>query len=415
MERMFEIAAGLDVHRDTVVTSVRRRSPKANDLVETRTFETFHDGLEAMTKWLEEQGVEVVGLESTGVYWMPVVRAIQLRLPKVLVWLVNPLHVKKVPGRKSDVSDSQWLSKLVMYGLVSPSFLPSADLQELRKLTRHRTKLVADQTRYKNRILKEMECSGIKLPTVCSDALGKTGRALLEAMLCGTQLDEQAILKLAHGKLRERVPDLARALKGQLSPSSIFVLRQMLPSLDSIGRDIDAIEAEVQRLAAPMNDEITMLVDVPGIDQIGASGILAEIGPDMSVFDSSKHITSWGGLSPGSEETAGKSKNAPTRMGNKYLRTILVQAAMGAKNTKGTFYQTKFRRLARLGPKKAAVAVARSMLTSIFHMLKNGVPYREPNTIAPPPHRVKARVSALTAQLRTLGFAVTLTPTASPA
>jgi transposase len=408
MERMFEVAAGLDVHRDTVVASVRRRRSKQTDVVETRTFDTFYDGLVALSEWLEQQGAEVVGLESTGVYWQPVARAVQRHMPKALLWLVNPSHVKKVPGRKSDVSDSQWLSKLVMYGLVSPSFLPSPQLQELRTLTRHRTKLTADQSRYKNRILKAMESGGIKLATVCSDALGATGRALLTAMLTGQRLSEADIKQLARGTLRKKIPELLRAVQGELSPSTVIVLHQLLGQLDRTAADIAAVELHIQRLTGPMKADIDRLTQVPGIDEVAAAALLAETGPDMSVFPSAKHLASWAGLSPGSEESAGVSKHAPTRKGNKYLRTIMVQAAMGAKNAKGTFWQAKFRRLARLGPKKAAVAVARSLLGSIFHMLRHGVDYREPSTIPPPPHRVRARVAGLKAQLQALGFTVTL-------
>lgn len=409
MERLFEVAAGLDVHRDTVVVSIRRRRHKQNEVVETRTFETFHDGLTEMTGWLREQGAEVAGLESTGVYWQPIARAIQQQLPKVLLWLVNPTHVKKVAGRKTDVSDSQWLSKLVMHGLVSPSFLPSAEQHELRKLTRHRTKLTADQTRFKNRIIKEMESSGIKLASVCSDPLGKTARALLDSILAGERLGEDDIKKLAHSNLRKRVPELLRAVQGQPSASAAIVLRQMLRFLDQIGLEIEVLDGHIQRLIAPWNSDVERLLQVPGVDDVAASAILAEIGPDMSAFRSAKHISSWGGLSPGSEESAGKAKKSPTRQGNKYLRTIMVQVAMAAKNTKGTFCQAKFRRLARLGPRKAAVALARTILGSIFHMLKDGVAYREPDTIPPPPHRLRTRVASLTNQLRGLGFAVTLT------
>lgn len=414
MERMFEVAAGLDVHRDTVAVSVRRRL-NSREEVKTRTFGTFHDDLNAMGQWLREQGAEVVGLESTGVYWQPVARAVRSHLAKALLWLVNPLHVRKVPGRKSDVSDSQWLSKLVMYGLVQPSFMPGEALQELRKLTRHRTKLCADQTRYKNRILKEMESSGIKLASVCSDALGTTGRALLDAMLSGDRLDEAAILARARGKLRNRAADLRRAVEAEISSSTRLVLRQLLRRLDDLSTDIADLQVQIAKLAAPMSSDIERLTAMPGIDEIAATAILAEMGTDMSLFHSAKHISSWAGLSPGSEQSAGKSKNAPTRKGNKYLRTILVQAAMAAKNTKGSFWQAKFRRLARLGPKKAAVALARSMITAIFHMLRSSLPYREPNSIPPPPHRIRARVSALTAQLRALGFDVTLTDRPEPA
>lgn len=412
MDRVFEVAAGIDVHRDTVVVSVRRQFRKGLEDVETRTFETFHDGLVAMTVWLEQQGIEVVGLESTGVYWQPVVQAIQKRLPGVTVWLVNPTHVKKVAGRKSDVSDSQWLSKLVMYGLVSPSFVPSVQLQELRKLTRYRTKVIADRTRGKNRIIKEFERSGLKLATVCSDVLGKTGRALLDAMLAGEALDEAAIKKVAHGTLRNHVPDLARALKDPITPCTAIILRQMLRRLDDANKDIAKLDSEIRKLLHPMADDIARLDQIPGVDQIAAAAIIAETGTDMSVFPSAKHLASWSGLSPGSEESAGKAKQAPTRKGNKYLRTILVQAAMSAKKTKGSFWQHKGRRLARLGPKKAAVALARSLASVVFHLLRDRCDYRDPATIPPPPARAKARLLALADQIRRLGFDVTITPRA---
>jgi len=414
MERMFDVAAGIDVHRDTVVVSIRRRQARGPDEVKTVTYETFADGLAAMTTVLREHAVEVVGLESTGVYWQPVVRAIQQALPQISLWLVNPVQVKQVPGRKTDVSDSQWLSRLVMYGLVMPSFVPSAELQELRKLTRHRTKLTADQTRYKNRIIKQIESGGIKLATVCSDVLGKTGRALLDAMLDGVSLDEVSIRALARGTLREKVPQLLRAVRGQISPSTVIVLRQLLRALDAISEDIAHLEAEIQKRLQPMRDEVDRLVQVPGLDEVAAAAVLAETGTDMSVFPSAKKLAAWAGLSPGSDESAGKSKKAPTRKGDKYLRTILVQAAMGAKNTKGSFWQRKFRRLARLGPKKAAVALARSLIGVIFHMLASGASYREPETVPPPPSRLRARLASLAAQIEALGFKITLSPAAAP-
>ncbi len=411
MDRMFEIAAGIDVHRDKLVVAVRRRHIGTKDSLETRTFETFHDGITAMTTWLQEQRVQVVGLESTGVYWHPVVRAIQQLVPSAMVWLVNPAQVRKVPGRKTDVTDSQWLSKLVMYGLVSPSFLASPELQELRKLTRHRTKLTADQTRYKNRILKHLESDGIKLATVCSDVLGKTGRSLLDAMLKREVLDEAAIDKIAHGNLRKKIPDLLRAVHCPLTPCTVVVLNQLLRRLDDLTTDISQLESEIRRLVSPMAADVQRLIQVPGIDDVASAAILAEIGADMSVFPSAKHVGSWGGLSPGSEESAGKSKKAPTRKGNKYVRAILVQVAISASKTKGTFWQRKFARLTRLGPKKAAVALARSLAGVVYHLLKDRVDYREPDTVLPPPHRIRTRVAALTRQIEALGFKVALTAT----
>jgi transposase len=410
MEQIFEVTAGIDVHRDSVVVSVRRLTGRRIENGQTRTFETFHDGLAAMAAWLEAEGVEVVGLESTGVYWQPVVQAIQKRLPRTVVWLVNPLHVKKVAGRKSDVSDSQWLAKLVMYGLVSSSFVPSLQLQELRKLTRHRTKIIADRTREKNRIIKELERSGIKLATVCSDVLGKTGRALLDAMLAGKALEHADVEALARGSLRKRVPELVRALKDPITPCTAIVMRQMLRRLDELDSDLVLLESEIRRLLQPMADDVARLDQIPGIDEIAAAAILAETGTDMSLFPSPKHLASWGGLSPGSEESAGKAKQAPTRKGNKYLRTILVQAAICAKQTKRSFWHHKARRLARLGPKKAAVALARSLASVVFHILKDRCDYRDPATIPPPPARAKARAAALADQIRSLGYEVTLGP-----
>jgi transposase len=413
MDRIFEIAAGIDVHRDKVVVSVRRLEGRREE-VQTKTFETFHDGLVAMVDWLKIEKVEVVGMESTGVYWHPVARAVQKALPQVPIWLVNPAHVKKVPGRKTDVGDSQWLSKLVMYGLVSRSFLAPDDLQELRKLTRHRTKLTADRTRYKNRILKEVERSGIKIASVCSDVLGDTGRALLDAMVESKVLSEAEIRRLARGRLRKKVSLLARAVQGSLTPSTIVVLRQLLRRFDDLTKDISDLEAEIGQRLQPMNAEVQRLCQVPGINEVAAAAVLAETGPDMSVFPSAKHLSSWAGLSPGSEESAGKTKKAPTRKGNKYLRTILVQAAVSAKQTKGTFWQRKFRRLARLGPKKAFVALARSLVAVVFHILADGVDYREPDTVPPPPHRLRARVAELTNQLKGLGFSVVLSTATDP-
>ena len=407
MDRVFETAAGIDVHRDSVVVSIRRTQGRVEQ-VETKTFETFHDGLVAMAEWLKSQKVEVVGMESTGVYWHPVARAVQTRMPGVPVWLVNPAHVKKVPGRKTDVSDSQWLSKLVMYGLVPRSFLAPEFLQELRKLTRHRTKLVADRTRYKNRILKEVERSGLKVATVCSDVFGETGRALLDAMVEGKTLNEEDIARLARGRLRKKLSLLVRAVQGPLTPCALTVLRQLLRRFDDLTRDISDLDVEIRQRIHPMDAEVHRLSAIPGFDDVTAAAVLAETGPDMSVFPSAKHLSSWAGLSPGSEESAGKPKNVPTRKGNKYLRTVLVQAAVSAKKTKGTFWQRKFRRLARLGPKKAFVALARSLASVVFHMLSRGADYREPDTAPMPAHRLRARVADLTNQLKALGYTVAL-------
>jgi transposase len=409
MKNAFTVAAGIDVHRDTVVVTVRRKMPGLEeDKVETRTFETFRDALVKMTAWLQEENVEAVGLESTGVYWMPVVRVIQEEAPKLLVWLVNPVDVKRRAGRKTDRKDSRWLSELVLYGMVTPSYLPSHEQSELRKLTRHRTKLVADRTRYQNRILKELEGSGVKLASVMTNCLGKSGRAIIDALLA-QELSLDQIADLARGSLRKKLPQIRRAIEGSFTPSTKIVLRQLLALHDSVLHQASMIDDEVRRLLAPLTHEHAVAITIPGIDETSAAAILAELGIDMSLFPSSKHLTAWAGLAPGSEESAGKAKAAPARKGNKYLRTSMVQSAWGATRTKDCHWRQVFLRLrSRLGPKKAIVAIARKMLVALYHMLRDNVPFRAPDQ-QPIPEALKARIANRLAQrLEALGFAVTL-------
>jgi transposase len=410
METLYPVCAGIDVHRDTIVVSVRKRDERGREPVETRTFETFHDTLVEMVQWLDESEVPIVGLESTGVYWKPVVRVLQQRSPSRVIWLVNPADVKKVPGRKTDVNDSQWLSKLVMHGLVSPSFLPSLEFEELRLLTRHRTKLISERTACKNRIIKQLESSGIKLASVSSEPLGKSGRAILDALLQGSASPSE-LAKLALGTLRNKMTLIERAVTGSFSSATQFVLRQLLARLDQIGRDLAALDAQIQTLLEPYKSEVQLLLSVPGLDRIAIAAVLAEIGPDMSVFDDADAIAAWSGVCPGSNNSAGKSKASPTRKGDKYLRTMLVQAAWGAVKARGCFWQQKFRQtVTRLGPKKAIVAIARRMIVAIYYMLRDSVPYRDPTPANPSPDKIRRLVSRYTTQLAALGFTVTLEP-----
>jgi transposase len=403
----FSVVAGIDVHRDTVVVTVRRHRSDSDDELETKTFETFRDSLEEMTQWIVERGAEAVGLESTGVYWMPVVRVVHEKAPKVLVLLVNPLEVKRRAGRKTDVNDSKRISELVMYGTLSPSYLAGPNQSELRKLTRHRTKLTADQTRYKNRIIKQLEASGVKLATVLSDCLGVSGRAMIDALLEGKGPAQAA--ELARGTARRNIPTLRRALQGSFTPSTSFVLQQQLALLDSTEERLRAVDVEIEKLATTLKQDRELLDSAPGVDQVASAAVLAETGADMSLFPSAKHLTAWAGLCPGSEESAGKSKRAPARKGNKYLRTILVQCSWASVRTKDSAFQAPFRRLCpRLGPRKAILAVARKMLTAIYYMLRDRRPFTPPDTVPPPEHVRQRLLRRHTKALENLGFAVTL-------
>jgi transposase len=410
--QQFETVAGIDVHRDVVVVTLRKHRRGANDETETRRFETFRDSLRSMALWLIEEGAEVAGLESTGVYWHPVVRAMQETAPKVIVQVLNPLEVKSRAGRKTDRKDSIRISELVMYGCVTPSFVPSWEQNELRKLTRHRSKATADGVRYKNRIIKELECSGVKLASVVSDCLGKSGRAMIEALLAGGKTSEQ-IAQLARGKLREKIPLLIRAVDGAFTPSTASVLRQLLASYDAVKAQLAALDSEISELMKTRESDSQLVCTIPGVDEVAAAAALAESGVDMSLFPSARHLAAWTGLSPGSEESAGKSKKAPTRKGNKFIRTVLVQCAWSAVRTKDCVWRTTFKRLvSRLGPRKAIVAIARRMLLAYYHILRDRRPYAPPSELPlPEPIRQKI-VRSLSSRLKSLGFDVSLKPAA---
>jgi transposase len=411
MEVFYEVSAGADVHRDTVVVAIRKRAV-GRDEVETRTFTTFHDSLIEMVAWLDEHDVPIIGLESTGVYWKPIVRALQMGPKKRIIWLVNPAEVKKVPGRKTDVNDAQWLSKLVMHGLVSPSFLPGQDLEELRKLTRFRTKLVGEQTSVKNRLLKELESSGIKLASVCSDVFGKSGLAMLKMLLEGGHAPAE-IAQLAQGALRAKMPMLERAVAGSFSDATRYVLQRLLASLQRLAGELVDLDKQIQTRLDRYAPDVALLQTVPGLDRVTIAAVLAEIGGDMSVFAGADNLAAWSGLCPGSNESAGKHKAAPTRKGDKYLRTSLVQAAWSAVRTRGVFWNRKFKQLVvRLGPKKTIVAIARRMVVAIFYILRDSTPYNEPAQTPGTPERNERKARNLRKQLEALGFDVSVTPKA---
>jgi transposase len=414
MEILFPVCAAIDVHRDILVVTIRRRDEAGRESTETRTISTFHDGLVQMIAWFDEQEVPVVGLESTGVYWKPVVLELRKRSPRRVIWLVNPAEVKKVPGRKTDVNDSQWLSKLVMHGLVSPSFLPPLEQAELRQLTRFRSKIVGNQTRCKNRIIKELEASGLKLASVCSDPLGTSGRAMLAALMKGDSTPAQ-IADLARGRLRVKIPDLTRALEGSFTSATRIIVQQLLEDLGQGERHLAALDREIVQRLEPHQRAVDLLLTVPGLDRVAIASVLAEIGPDMSIFEKADKLAAWGGVCPGSNESAGKHKRAPTRQGDKYLRTTLVQSAWAAKNTRGCFWRQKYHQLViRLGQQKSIMAIAHKMLVAVFYILRDGVPYRSPPQPPVSPAKVKHLVEKCLAQLAALGFDAQLTPVAVP-
>jgi transposase len=290
-----------------------------------------------------------------------------------------------------------------------PSFLPPPELEELRKLTRFRTRLIADQTSCKDRALKELESSGVKLASVCSDVFGVSGRAMLDALLEGSRTAEQ-IADLARGRMRPKIDTIKRAVDGGFSAATQIVLRTVLRQIDQIQSDLKMLDEEIQRRLTAYQPEVELLKPMQGLELVSIAAILAETGPDMSVFGKAARIVSWSGLAPGSNESAGKHKAAPTRKGDKYLRTMLVQAAWAAVKARGSFWKQKFGQLtAHLGPKKAIVAIARKMLVAIFYILRDATPYRAPEPRPPSPRSIRKLVERVEA----LGFVVTPRPAAA--
>ncbi len=342
---------------------------------EVRTFSTTTKGLRALREWLLAEGVTHAAMESTGVYWKPVwhVLAVSIQL-----LLANAMQVKNLPGRKSDVNDATWLSDLLAHGLIRASMVPPTQIQELRDLTRTRTQLMAERSRYIRRIQKALEDANVKLTNVMANVMGVTGRALLEALVSGVKVDESVVDACRRGKLKSTKAQMMEALEGDVRPHHRFLLELHIRQYDAMTRDVAAIEKRLEKLVEPFRVEIDLLKSIPGVKAATANALLAEIGPDMSRFPSSSHLVSWAGLSPGQNESAGKRRPSGVHKGPRWLKTTLVQAAWAAARKKDSYFRAQFHRLrARRGPKKAIVAVAASILTSVFHMLSRHVPFRD--------------------------------------
>jgi len=374
MEAIIERAAGLDVHQGSVVACVILGSPGRRPSRETRTFGTMPRDLAALRAWLLELGVTHVGMEGTGVYWRPVHAALEGAFTLIVG---NASHMRNVPGRKTDVKDAEWIADLVRHGLVRASFVPPPEVRVLRDLVRHRKALAGTLAAERNRTLKLLESAGIKLAGVMSDVFGVSGMLMLEALADGTATPA-AMADLAERRLRRKVDQLALALEGRLAEHQRLLLRLHIRRLGEIGRDLAELEAAIGAAMRPFAAQQALLVTIPGVDALTAAAIIAEIGADMGAFGSARRLAAWAGLCPANRESAGKRKGHGTRKGDPHLKAALVTAAVSAARAKGTYLRDKFHRLrARLGAKKAAVAVAHKILVAVFHILERAVPFAD--------------------------------------
>jgi transposase len=373
MDRLIERCCGLDVHRDTVAACVRVPASDGTRAQQVRTFGTTTPDLLALRDWLEAHEVTEVAMESTGVYWKPVYYVLEERMRCLLV---NAAHLKHVPGRKTDVQDCVWIAQVLEHGLLRGSFVPPAPIRELRDLTRYRKALIQERTREANRLHKVLQDAGIKLASVASDILGRSGRAMIEALVEGTT-DPEILADLARGRLRAKLPALRRALRGRFGPHHAFLVTQLLAHLDYLEETVETLSAQIGQVLAPFAEALERLDTIPGVDRRTAEVLIAELGVDMRVFPSPAHLASWAGLCPGNNESAGKHRPGKARKGNRWLRMTLVEAALAAIRTHDCALAARYRRVRHRGHKKAIIAVAHALLVTAYHVLADQTPYRE--------------------------------------
>jgi transposase len=374
MDILHSCCAGLDVHKDTVYACVRRANPGSLAREAVRVFGTTTPDLLALADWLAEQGVTHVAMESTGVYWRPVYYILDERFEMVLA---NAQQLKRVPGRKTDVQDCAWIAKLMQHGLIAASFVPPEPQRDLRELTRQRVQLVRQKAAVANRIQKVLEDANLKLGSVASDVLGKSGRAMLRALIAG-ETDPERLAELALGRLRKQLPRLRPALTGRVTEHHRFLLELLLDEVETVERFLARLEGRIAAVLAPFGETVRRLTSIPGVDRRTAEVVAAEIGTDMGRFPSEGHLASWAGMCPGNDESAGKRRSGKTPKGNPWLKRALVQAAWAASHTKGTYLAACYRRLAaRRGRKRALVALGHTLLGIIYHMLRNGTDYTD--------------------------------------
>jgi transposase len=405
MEVVHERCCGLDVHKKSVTACLIVPGPDGLAQKEIRSFGTMTADLLSLADWLTQAGVTHVAMESTGVYWKPVWNILEDRFELILA---NAQHTKPLKGKKTDIKDCEWVADFLQHGLIRPSFVPDRDQRELRELTRYRTTLVRERSAELNRLQKTLEGANVKLASVVSDINGKSAREMMAALVGGV-MDVDAVANLAKGRLREKVLELQRALAGRFAPHQRFMLAQQLAHIDQLDANISALEAEIEERMRPFADAVAALDSIPGVGPTTAHIIIAEIGTDMSQFQSARRLASWAKMCPGNDESAGKRRSGRTGKGDRWLKATLTESAHAAARGKNYLSSQYHRLVPRRGKKKAAIAVGHSILVIVFNLLSNpGSSYQDLGVHYFDERDKEKLKNRLVHRLEGLGFNVTL-------
>jgi transposase len=408
MDAIYQSVGGLDVHQETVVACRRRLIGNGQAELEIETFKTTSAGLRQLAAWLREWSVTRVAMESTGVYWVPVWNVLEGQFEKLL--LVNAQHLKKVPGRKDDQIDAEWIAQCLQCGLLRGSFVPRLEIRQWRQLTRQRTKLADHRTSVINRLHSVLQQGNIKLASVATDIMGVSGRLMIRAMIQG-ESDPAKLASLARGRLVRKYEELVESLDGQLNDNQRWMLRRLLEQMERLEKE-DAIYSErIRELMLAYETQLERLDTISGIGRRSAENLLAEIGPEMDPFPTDDDLISWGGVCPGKNESAGKRRSTRTRDGNKWLKRVLVEAAWAATHEKNSYLAALYYRLVpRRGKKRAIIAVARTILQAAWHILKEDVNYKELGGDHFEKLNQEKTANYLVKRLKRLGYEVELSP-----
>jgi transposase len=408
--------AGLDVHKNTVMACVRTPSPDGGRVSRVRRFRTFTASLRELRDWLVAEGVTQVAMEATGVYWKPVWHVLEA-VPGLELLLANAHAVKNLPGRKTDVADSEWLAQLCECGLIRASFVPPPVIAQLRDLTRYRKKLIEERARETQRVQKLLEDAGVKLDSVVSDILGISARQMLEALIAGVR-DVEALAGLARTRMRPKIPQLRLALEGRFGAHHALMLRMHLDHIDQLSVAIERLDVEVDRVIRPFSEQLKHLITIPGVGRRTAEVIIAEVGVEMRRFATAGHLASWAGMCPGNHESGGKRRSGRARKGNRALRAALCEAAWAAAHTTSGYLPAQYRHLMRTfgkkGQTRAVFAVGHSILVIAWHLLAKDCDYTDLGEAHLTRHNdPEARKRYLIRQLEALGHTVTIEPGAA--